>query len=534
MMSTTRKPPVQQLRVLLIKDGYKTMKSILKDVDTLFAYQLSESLPFKGKLYIRGQPPRPPKWQSFIKPHIQGDLGQLFNANTAAVLIIAVKKRRFAFTFGYGRSLLNPEAWERDFGLKVVLNRVDPESLRSIDCRTFEELTLQTRRQASRGSTLDTFGLNITQDLLKLVAGTPGESHKSFAKRMAGSDGLMIAAHVRFEQLADKCKELLTAYQDTAYKERFGFIDHLRCERDPLMVGALNDVLMERLKNDETDGMHLAPPEPVDWHDLDGFTYSNRRDADIHADLDIDEYLACLDEDRDISMALLKRSRIGVRYGSAAQSDDRWSVYDAIVLETEYKGRFYVLTCGDWYEIEKDFVRRVNKRVKSLVNTQIALPAAYTDENEGAYNTRVAKQNGLALVDKKCVRIGGTPIEPCDLFSKNRQFIHVKRKTRSATLSHLFAQGTISADCFISDISFRKAFKKIVFSHCPDTAKEIPDGRPATSDFEVVYAIVNGSNTNWPVSLPFFSRLNLMNAADHLERLNYKISLLRIDEEDKD
>jgi uncharacterized protein (TIGR04141 family) len=38
-----------------------------------------------------------------------------------------------------------------------------------------------------------------------------------------------------------------------------------------------------------------------------------------------------------------------------------------------------------------------------------------------------------------------TPIEFCDLLSSNKGLIYIKKKTRSATLSHLFAQGTVAA-----------------------------------------------------------------------------------------
>jgi len=73
---------------------------------------------------------------------------------------------------------------------------------------------------------------------------------------------------------------------------------------------------------------------------------------------------------------VLKRKKVGVRYTGNSYSDNRWSVYRCIVFETECQDRFYVLTCGEWYEVEKGFVERVNSRVKSLASTALRLPSA--------------------------------------------------------------------------------------------------------------------------------------------------------------
>src|ERR1700677_3753612 len=131
------KDKVVTLRVLLIKADFKKDDKILKGYVELQHFELAKGLPFEGQLYIKPQCSHPPAWTSFVKPHVIGDLAKLKNASTAAVLIIEAEGRKLAFTFGYGRNLLNPESWERDFGLKVALNTVDHNSLRSVDCRTF-------------------------------------------------------------------------------------------------------------------------------------------------------------------------------------------------------------------------------------------------------------------------------------------------------------------------------------------------------------------------------------------------------------
>ena len=95
-------------------------------------------------------------------------------------------------------------------------------------------------------------------------------------------------------------------------------------------------------------------------------------------------------------------------------------------------------------------------------------------------------------------------------------------------MSHLFSQGVISADCFLDDEQYRKEIKTLVAKSNAKLAASIENDRPKTSDYEVVYAILCKATTNWPLSLPFFSQLNLMNAADHLSRMQYKVSLVHV------
>ena len=53
-------------------------------------------------------------------------------------MVVRASDHLFAFSFGGGRYLLRDDRLERDFGLRIVLNSVDPESLRSVDVRTLD------------------------------------------------------------------------------------------------------------------------------------------------------------------------------------------------------------------------------------------------------------------------------------------------------------------------------------------------------------------------------------------------------------
>lgn len=529
-MAKKAKKKVRHLIVFLLKPDVTVFKDALKDANTLTTRTLRDNLPFGGEFYFRPQQSHPPSWLALVRTGLKQDL-KLTNQGTAAVLFLKSAGRLFALTFGYGRSLLRPDAFERNFGLKVALNTVDSKTLKSVDSRTFEDLTLVTRRQASRGSEFAAFGLDVTHDVLRAVTGTPKDA--TFARRITGADALVLSAEADFQDLGSVCKRALDASKRTDYKADFAFIDHIQPLNDPSLKSKLEAALLDAIHSGSTDQMHLAPPEPLDWEKVDGFLYSTQGNNTPHLDLDFAEYLGTTGDVKSLTLADLKKDRISALIGGSTQAQEQWTILDSIVFETDIGGSRYVLSTGDWFKIAKSFAKNVAKRLKGVPNSTLKLPNATAGEKEGDYNSRVAGSKGYALLDQKNVRArdANSDIEVCDLFTSTRQFVHVKRKTRSATLSHLFAQGLVSAEAFHWDEDFRKGAKSEVAAVRPTLARLIPNGRPKPPDFEIVYAIVTRMPANrWPSGLPFFSQLNLVNAADRLVRYGFNVSLLRIAE----
>lgn len=205
-MSRTR---VARLRVLLLKPEFLVPEFALKSPGLLRSWPLRGSADQYPTFFVKPPASRVPNWVSFVRSAIDADLAFVTERSCAAVLFVEGNQRLFAYVFGHGRNLIKPEAYERSFGLRVVLNTVDPRSLRSVDAKTVEELTLHTRRQASRGSGLETFGLNVTQDLVRSVTGVPRDT--GFATSVSGSDGLTFSAPVSLGELRSKSEQLLIA-----------------------------------------------------------------------------------------------------------------------------------------------------------------------------------------------------------------------------------------------------------------------------------------------------------------------------------
>src|SRR5690606_19414169 len=123
------------------------------------------------------------------------------------------------------------------------------------------------------------------------------------------------------------------------------------------------------------------------------------------------------------------------------------------------------------------------------------------------------------------IRYGGgaSQIEFCDLFVRKRTMLHVKRYGGSSVLSHLFAQGVVSATLFLQDPEFRRGIRQTL----PRAHRAaVPERRPRVEHFEVGFAIVSRSPGG--LVLPFFSKVNLRNAARTLAGFGYRVTLTKI------
>ena len=116
-------------------------------------------------------------------------------------------------------------------------------------------------------------------------------------------------------------------------------------------------------------------------------------------------------------------------------------------------------------------------------------------------------------------------MEVCDLFSRNRELIHIKRYGKSSVLSHLFAQGFVSGQLIQLDREFRAK----VVERLSDDFKSLIDveKRPTEDSLTIVYGVISDS-PEARVHLPFFSRVNLNNTCSALVGFGYKVELLKI------
>ena len=253
-----------------------------------------------------------------------------------------------AIVFGYGRSFLKEEYIERNFGLRVALNLINPNKMRSINAATIEDMVVTTQRQASYSTTQDEFGLNIINDIMKGLTGEPYDS--KFGNHISGKDSLIVSVFMEIGELKDKLNLYYSAYKDERYK-RIGFewVDNVSEIRDAVLSDALDYELVCAIENHQTDHLHIAPPEIIDWDHIIGFCYSGTRrklddSENYNLDLDILDYIKVLKPGINIGQKV-RRDKL-----YAMNLDGEYfpicNIYSALVFQTEYKGENYILCSG--------------------------------------------------------------------------------------------------------------------------------------------------------------------------------------------
>ncbi len=519
LMSPRKK--LRPFTLYLLKDATCKAEDLLRNPAASHRMNVVAEFPFSGALFIRVSPSGAPWWSPYLQPVVGDLLGVLPGFSASAVLILDVDDRRFAYTFGHGAAMLSPGVWEQDFGLMVTVNAVDPDRIRTVDVSTIEELTLHTSTQASLASPMNVFGIDVSRDLLRAVRGEPRDL--SIARRLGGADGLRFEAYTESGNLGSKARELLKLYESDRYKRDFGWINHLRRVGNPRDIETLDAMMLATLTGPSASQPHLAPPEPLEWDSIDGFSYSSNPGEEGPADLALDDYLLSRGGEVAASIDELKRDRILEWRVGTGRGEERWSVYECIVCELAHGGGRYILTRGRWFRVDQTFADEVLSRVESVPLSRLALPRAVRGEAEKAYNLRASRECGLAYLDTTT----GAPlgargqVEFCDLLSRDAELVHVKWWARSSTLSHLFAQGAVSAETLLRDAEFRNKLRAKLAAESPEFKDVIPVGGPDRGQMEVVYCVIGKARA---ADLPFFSQLAMSQAVSHLQLLGVRYS----------
>ncbi len=536
------------LNIYLLKESVKDYDQALKEPSGLVAITLKPQLNFEGKLYYRISKPNNVNWLGLLNVLTSEKIPDLMNQSNAAVLFIKSSNRLFAITFSFGRSLLKPDCFELNFGLITVLNAVDPDKLISVSVNKIEDNNLKTNSQSSKTSKLESFGLDISRDILNCVTGNPKD--ETFGILLSGSDSLTISLKMDLESLNNVLDNSLCYFQKTDYKERFGWVDNIQKVKDNEIKSRLDEKLLEMLNSRNFSNCYLSPPEVLDWENIEGFVFD---DSVIHPVLDIDNYFNQTKPFKKVSLNKLKSDHVGVMYYGYEEPVKQWMIYKCLICETSDNQKNYILNRSEWFCIDNEYSNVVDEYVKTLVPkskeyclqdfNKSRVEEEFRKNKKDAKYTRWENTYNKIVVqdDKKFVLFDCNPftensnntrktIEVCDIFYSNR-FYHIKRKQESATLSHLFAQGYNSAVEFLENPKFR-SFLIDKTKGINAEAKCKTDVKPNPSEFEIVYAIITPKVEKWPISLPFFAKLNLMLNAKNIKRIGYKVYVIPIKEVD--
>lgn len=519
------------LTVYLVKEG-KDLSQTIPDYETL-NHQTFQAGDQAYELYSKETFPRTPKWANFLPDDVDKDL--LGKASSpGAILLTTVAGRQYALTFGSGRFFLDEDAREEDFGLKIVLNSV--EKVWSIDKDSFDAINAKTRTQASKDSSIGEFGIDVEKDLLKAVTGIPTD--KSLGVRISGIDGFHACPPIDIYELPTFLEKIQTLSQLDTYKNgEFAFINQIKPISEKGLIEKLDGFVVEKLSTLPVadTGVEMILPTIVDFSELVYFRYEHRPRNPVNLRLlDVQSFLEAAARLKwPITIETL-RSKIVY----ATHADDSASVlgkvYKCLLAEIDHDGQQYILSGGKWYAIEKGYMAKVNEFYADSPRYPGHLPVfgkgiTKTEYHEGDYNADVASNDtDIHCFDKEFIRPErNQKFEFCDLYGYKDGFedlIHVKIGKSSAALSHMFAQGLISAEAFKEFPECRKQLNEKLLTPRGLTLLD-PDAEIDQKKYRIVYAIIRKKGQ----PLPFFSKVNLRQAFRSLRNWSYYPYLAEID-----
>lgn len=505
-----------KLSIILIKEGVNQEQVIKNGTSYMDLHD-------GNKLYYKVMPARSPKWvDSFFGDTIPVD-NPLKGSSVSAVILYDIEiaedtHRIFAVCFGHGRSLLNSDVMERRFGLIATLSAVEPNHLRSIDINTLDSIPLNSRVQSSNLASIENFNIDIEKDLLKSVAGK--SELENVEGLLSGTDSLSLSTENTYDNMSEMLRRCYNLYKSDRYRTNFEWVDQIQAIKDKELLKQLDNEMLKKLNEDEVENIWFSVPEIIDWDVIDFFKLnSEERYGDIDISILKTEYPENLRTIKNLKSYHVK----------CVDADDniknKWPVYRCVYADITYEGKQYLLNDGKWFKVDTQFAEKINDSYNKISVCPLPLPEYTGDEEKYNEDVSNADPENYFLMDRKLIKYGGNKIEFCDLYSSDRQLIHVKKYTGSSVLSHLFMQGLVSAECFL-DSEFRQLVNQKM---ADDFFVPVDPDEFSASDFEVVYVIAgNKVEEDGRPHMPFFSKVSLNAAVKRLQRLKYKVSIIGI------
>lgn len=519
-ITTSKEDKKYKLPVYLIKEPYTDDANIIPKIADMSCYEIKDSKGAFGILYINTGYTSVPKWAEFFSDIFSpGDIG-LVTKSARAVLIANVSDRKVCLTFGHSQFMIEPLAIVRNFGLKVALNIGGEFSLRAVDKTSLDVVGIQSKEQSSKEVGIANFDFDYETDILKSITAKSEDGTTT----LSGRDAVSVGAAVSLETVRVYLDDIITKYQSDAYKKKFSWVDNIAEERDKSVIEQLNELLIQKITALDSC-VWLAIPEIVIWEEISGFAYKTRKNPAVSPDVHLEAWSTEIVKGASIDIEYLKRKQIYL-YDVNYELYKQWPVYHCLNAEIDLEGHKYILNDASWYAIDADFVGEINDYYDSIEESTVMLPP-YGSRKEPEYNSYVATAypESFDLMDRKTINIRASKssVEFCDLLTRDKKLIHVKKYGGSSVLSHLFQQGVVSGELFISDERFRKD----VNAKLGETYKLASvEARPNPAEYEVCYAVM--TDVPGKLHIPFFSKVVMKNAVKRLQAYGYKVTKKRI------
>lgn len=527
------------LNIYLVKSDITKMVNVLTEEyrDGLIQDMEIEGVE-KSILCIKDPIVIDPDWYKFFKDHLDPEMLPKTKTSPSGVLLIKNNDAVFALTFGHGRFMINTSATLPDFGLKVCLNSLASDKIKTVDTRALEQLTMHTKKQAVIPLDFNAFEVETDRDMMRSVEGyfIDDDGKERYLK---GSSSLSIRTDVNLNQISKLCSKFIKIYYKDTYKEEFGWIDNVKLISDQTQKDSLDKKILELIESNKLKEIFLGAPEIVDDIKISDFRFSHfSRSENFKLFPTINAYIANYKKvfaydntKKDYAKFSIEQLKLHKVKALEAVDDKKkevcsWAVYDCLCAEIKEKSSVFKLIEGNWYEIDTDYLNGVEAAISKITNSKLALPNMNLGENEEDYNIRAATEIKAVCMDQDFVYIKGrSKFEFCDIFTKDKHIVHVKKHTGAPAISHLLYQAYVSGIIFSSEPKIRQAIskkKKISDQHC---STKVNPSVYSSSDYEIVIGIATRKKEGLDKILTFFSKISLAHKYRVLKARGYNVSV---------
>ena len=249
----------------------------------------------------------------------------------------------------------------------------------------------------------------------------------------------------------------------------------------------------------------------------------NRTKSPTDSDPRITAYLASR-EGEDLTIARLKSDRMEAIAPRTASRNVLGRSCAALSIKLSSTVTFTSFLQG-WFRIDLGFKDRVYANVGRLRSLE-RLPEADRGTDEGAYNIKAATAvDGLCLARSWFMARAG-PSGDVRRIEPGMGLVRVKHRGSSSTLSHLFAQGLNCAERLLQDADFRRKAREVVEAENADFNDVLPTWTaPIPKRMRSTSLSSPRSDRDTPLTLPFFSVVDLRAAASRLQGFGFRVSI---------
>ncbi|MHC5308013.1 DUF6119 family protein [Bartonella sp. LJL80] len=533
--------------IFLLKEGFDATNALEED----HGLEVAEAteLPEGAVLYILDAKPKFPWWRDYF-----GVTKHLIQQFKGALVFLPVGGRWFALSFGQIFHHLDDAAYEYDFGLRVTLNSIDPNKLKSADM-VAPGVARRKRTQVPVSTELTYLDFDGNSEIIKSLTGKVKAEYEEFFKNATGSVSLKVSLNLEPGELPDICKTLLGLYNSDGYKTSFPNIQNISPINDPLKITELDDLLLSSLKAKDGKAT-LTIPDIIDYRDNTCCIFQgDGRTSDVFPDISLEEFYQFLGENyylAGMTVESFKNFRMILTDVDGATSRS-YSVYRSLIYDSELAGEGLVchLCEGKWYRVEKSYIQRLKNYLDAKCADHDLPPYNHDAVKDGkavyseqGYNAAIPDWNNayICLDQTDISPAGSTQIEPCDIYTVSADteascgqrsfFYHLKISTRSSHLSHLFNQGVNSVDLIQLESVSRKKMKALVTSKLNGNDPKIFLAPLESFDFKVVFGIITHRNKDDKSdNLPLFSKISLMRNMQQLDVRKIPSSLVFIEDQ---